>query len=205
MIRPRPGVALTDAADGDVKGDLEVRRRVSASLGVSSEWAWVHQQHGSAVLAVATPGPAGDADALFTTTPGLPLAVFGADCLVIVVGGKGGIGVAHAGWRGLAEGVVSSLVLAMRGAGIDPSWATLGPAAGTCCYEVGAEVAGRFPAQTRRTTEGATFLDLADAATAQLKGLAVWNWDRCTVHDLQFFSHRRDRTERRQAALGWLE
>jgi hypothetical protein len=204
MIRPRPGVAFTDAGDGDVKGDPEARRSVSAELGISPEWASVHQQHGAAVLAVDRPGPAGAADALYTSTPGLPLAVFGADCLVLVVGGTGGIGVAHGGWRGLAGGVVTALLGAMTAAGLDPRWAALGPAAGPCCYEVGAEVALRFPARTQRTSGGTTFLDLVGAAQAQLEGLSVWSWDRCTLHEVDLFSHRREHTERRQAGLGWL-
>ena len=109
------GRAFTDPADGDMRGDPKARRAVSDRLGISADWATLTQVHGGDALRVDRPGVAGEADALVTTRPGLPLAVFTADCLGVVLSGPGSVGVAHAGWRGLAgQGGVGVLESAMR-------------------------------------------------------------------------------------------
>jgi len=87
------GVAFGAAADGDGRSDTTARRRISRSLGLSDAWAYLHQVHGRRVWRASGPGLQGDGDALFTTTPGLPLAVGTADCLPVVL--EAGDGVAE--------------------------------------------------------------------------------------------------------------
>jgi YfiH family protein len=207
MIRPpgRPGAAFSLGEEGDLRGDHAARRDWSAALGISGEWAEVEQVHGGEVLEVNGPGPAGTADAMYTRQERLPLAVFTADCLGVVVGGEAGIGVAHAGWRGLAAGVVGRLVAAMEAAGIGPRLAWLGPAIGSCCFEVGDEVGALFPGQASTTTWGTGSVDLAAAARLQLGDLEVWSSDHCTRHHEDAFSHRRTGRPDRMAAVGWWE
>ena len=120
---------------------------------------------------------------------GLPLAVFTADCLAVVLEGEGIVGIAHAGWRGLAAGVITGR--ALEDAGSPAKAAAIGPAIGSCCFEVGEDVAGRFPEEAATTTWGSPSVDLLAAARAQLAGLELWDAGRCTGHDPGLFSHRR--------------
>jgi YfiH family protein len=108
----------------------------------------LEQVHGIDVRHATAAGSCGVGDALLTRTPGTALAVLTADCLPVVLVGAGGVAVAHAGWRGLVDGVLEATVAALG----DPSTlrAVLGPAIGPCCFEVGEEVAGRFPGAVRR-------------------------------------------------------
>lgn len=203
-LRPAPGVAFTLADDGDVRGDLDARRRVSDRLGIAPEWATVHQVHGAAVVEVFGPGSAGEADALVTRVPGLPLAVFTADCLGIVVTGSGGVGVAHAGWRGMADDVVVRLVERMVDLGVEPLAGYVGPGIGACCFEVGSEVAERFPDEVAVTSWDTMSVDLVAAARRRLDPLPVWVSGRCTRHEEGHHSHRADATMARMASIGWV-
>lgn len=205
MIRPlrRPGAAFTLEADGDQK-DPKMREKVSSKLGISSHWATVRQVHGRRVMEVTGPGTDGEADGLFTRTAGVPVAVMAADCAGVVVGGPGGVGVAHAGWRGVEAGVVTALLAAMRSGGVAPSWAAVGPFIGPCCFEVGPEVARRFPSQGALSRRGRLSVDLGGALSRQLGEIPTWWSERCTVHQPGCFSHRRDRAGERMAAIGWI-
>ena len=198
------GVAFSDASDGDVRSDGVRRTDLSRRLGISDRWATLTQVHGSNVVEAVRPGDQGEADAMFTSVTGLPLVIFTADCAGVVVQASGAVGVAHAGWRGAADGVVEALVTVMRDAGFDPVSASIGPALGSCCLEVGPEVSSRFDGFTARTTWGSESIDLAQAITSQLGGLDVWTANRCTLHEPGWFSHRRDRTLARMATIAWL-
>jgi YfiH family protein len=131
-------------------------------------------------------------DGLWTDEPGLPLLALSADCLPIAVvrenGARPALAVVHAGWRGLADGVVAAGVEAL---GEGPKAAVIGPAVGPCCYEVGPEVSARFDADLTRDE----ILDLWSAAERALRraGVArVDRVDRCTRCNPElFFSHRR--------------
>ena len=206
MIRPpdQGGVAFTGSADGDMRDDLDARRRVSRALGIPEDWARVRQVHGASVLRVSKPGVAGDADALWTTEPGLPLAVLTADCFGVVLVADGAVGVAHAGWRGAEAGVVRLLARAMTDNGYEPRTACFGPGIGPCCFEVGVEVAERFPEDVSTTTWGTVSVDLPAALRRQADPIGPWIAGRCTRHEEGWFSHRRDSTEARLATLGWL-
>ncbi len=109
--------------------------------------AWVHQVHGGRVLRADGPGLAGDADALWTDVPGLAVVGRGADCPLVLVGGRrddGGAvwGFAHASWRSTVAGITASLLKDMAAAGLRAATARalVCPSAGPCCYEVGDEV-----------------------------------------------------------------
>jgi len=152
-----------------------------------------------------------EADGQATRLRGVAPMVLTADCLPIAVGGDGAaVAMLHAGWRGLAGGIIAEGVRALRELGADgPLEAAIGPGAGGCCYEVGDEVREAFAEYGERVRRGRN-LDLKAIARSQLEGAGVQ-----TVHDAElcticsaedlFFSHRRDRgVTGRQAGLVWL-
>ncbi|MBM3694466.1 MAG: laccase domain-containing protein [Actinobacteria bacterium] len=198
------GAAFGTAADGDGRRDPGVRARFSAALGIAAEWAYLHQVHGRRVRRVEAPGPAGDGDAIFTTRPGLPLAIGTADCLPVVLEAPGAAGLAHVGWRGAVAGVVGALRRAMERAGVAPERAAIGPGIGPCCYAVGPEVLARLPGFRSVARLGAESVDLAAAVAAELDGLQVWQAGECTSCGLGFHSYRRDGTRERQVAVAWV-
>lgn len=206
MIRPEGfrGAAFGDASDGDARRDPEARSLISTSLGISDRWAWLRQVHGADVVPVDEPGDQGEADAAYTTVPGLPIAVSTADCLPVILEGDRAVGVAHAGWRGAAAGVVGMLRRAMEEAGVPPTRAAVGPGIRPCCFEVGPEVAERFPGHTSETDWGTRSVDLPAAVAADLEGLEVWVSSDCTRGDARYHSHRRDGTPERQVTVAWL-
>lgn len=205
MIRPPgwSGVAFSERTDGDIRHDAAARRGVSRALAVADQWAVLTQVHGADVVRVDGPGNAGEGDAMWTTEHDLPLAVFTADCLGVVLAGPEAVGVAHAGWRGAVAGVVANLRSAMSEAGHPPSRGAIGPGIGPCCFEVGEEVSKLF-ADVTATTWGATSVDLGKAVAAQLEGIELWAAGACTDHEDGWFSHRRDGTTQRMASIGWL-
>jgi YfiH family protein len=170
------------------------------------------QVHGRAVTVAAaahgynvSPAPA---DGQLTRVRGVGVGVHVADCLPIALAGEGGVAMLHAGWRGLAAGVVGEGVAALRALGVDGRLeAAIGPGAGGCCYETGPEVHAVF------ATYGAgngRRLDLGAIATAQLHAAGVE-----TVEDIGLctlcapsgllFSHRRDGPGTgRQGGFAWL-
>lgn len=198
------GAAFTTAADGDVRSDAGAREQASRAIGVSAEWSTVRQVHGDRVVVVDAPGDAGEADALLTTKPGLPLAVFTADCVGVVIEGDRAVGVAHAGWRGARAGVVRRLLDAFGATGVEPRIATIGPHIRSCCFEVGPEVAAEFDGHRAETTWGTPSVDLAGHVRASLEGIEVADLGVCTMCGDDTFSHRRDGDRSRMAALGWL-
>jgi YfiH family protein len=199
----------------------ENRRRLQAALELPSPPRWLRQVHGTGVVvepAVDEP----EADAAVTSTPGVVLAILTADCLPVVFAAKDGgeVAVAHAGWRGLAAGVLEATVAAMR---TPPSrlLAWLGPAAGPQAYEVGAEVRDAFLARDPRadaafvaTRPGHWTIDLYALAKRRLADAGVVDahgGGLCTISDpARFYSHRRsvvDGSGRtgRMCTLAWIE
>jgi polyphenol oxidase len=205
-IRPEGlrGAVFGSARDGDGRSDDGARLELATRAGMPSAWAWVRQVHGVAVVEADGSGPRGDADALFTSTPGIALAVGTADCLPVVLEGDRGVGIAHAGWRGTARGVVAALRLAMEDAGIEVWRAAVGPGIGPCCFEVGPEVLDRFPGHQATTTWGTPSVDLPGAIAEQLADLDVSITRVCTFTDERFHSHRRNATPHRQVSAAWL-
>jgi YfiH family protein len=146
-----------------------------------------------------------EADGHATALPGLGVMVLTADCLPVALGSVGAVAMLHAGWRGLAAGVLEEGVRAMRDlGGGEEIVAVIGPGAGVCCYEVGAEV----HAALGGGGSAAGHIDLHAIARERLVAAGV---DRvrdpgiCTICDLAFFSHRREGARAgRQAGVAWL-
>jgi YfiH family protein len=226
----RGGYSTRAAADGrlldfDLRGEkdrtaiIDNRRVVLGAMGALIESLVVAEQlHGSLVARV-TSADAGrgatdpaaviaGADALVTDAPEVALAALSADCPIILLADEGRRAVAavHSGWRGAAAGVVTAAVASLGeyGASAERLFASIGPAIGACCYEVGKEVRAAFPERIAGAEgvfverEGRLFLDLVRAAELQLLDSGVRS-DRistagvCTScrNDL-FFSYRRE-------------
>ena len=171
--------------------------------------------HGAEVVTVTCPGEhAGSAaDAAVTAVPGCVLAVRTADCVPVVLLGSVGVGVVHAGWRGLVDGVVEQAVLALESLGAGPIVAHLGPCIRPGCYEFdGPErepLAARFgEAVCATTTWGTPALDLPAAARVALAGAGVQevhDTAGCTACDRRWYSHRARGEVERFATTAWLE
>ena len=129
-----------------------------------------------------------------------------ADCLPVALGDAGAVAMLHAGWRGLAAGVLESGVAALRElGGSERIVAVIGPGAGACCYEVGAEVHAAFGGAHRHGDR----IDLRAIARERLlaAGVAeVLDAAVCTICDERFFSHRREGARAgRQGGVAWRE
>lgn len=198
------------------------RAGLVAALGLPSAPWWLQQVHGTGVLPVdrLLPGPMPldeepVADAAVTRTPGAVLAVLTADCLPVLFAADDGsvIAAAHAGWRGLAAGVLEATVAAMAAPASRIS-AWLGPAAGASAYEVGEEVRAAFVDRDggaamafAPTRPGHWHVDLYALARQRLANVdvtAVSGGGECTISDARFYSHRRERQTGRMASLIWL-
>ena len=204
---------FSDASAGDLRRNPEELASYALVHAAPEEIARVRQVHGAEVVRVETGGDHGEADALFTTEPDLTLAVFVADCAAVVLGGDHGVGLAHAGWRGAAAGVVTVLMEKMHQSGIAIEWAALSPMIGPCCFEVGPEVVAQFPTLPETvTTWGTPSVDLGRAIATQL-AVPVAISPGCTMHDERYLSFRRMRqldrgslggdSDARMAALAW--
>jgi len=198
---------------GDDPAAVAVNRsRLAGEAGVAEDRIVLSRQvHGRDVLrhdAPPEPGaPRPEADGHATSLPGLALLVLTADCLPVALAAPGAVAMVHAGWRGLAAGVLEEGVAALRDLGADgPVAAAIGPGAGGCCYEVGDEVRAAF-ADVPDAIDGRT-VDLPTVARARLRALGVQevhDAGLCTMCDERFFSHRRDRgTTGRQGGMAWL-
>jgi len=205
------------------------RERLRTRLGLR-RLARGYQVHGTTVRRIHSradmPAPDTDAtqppieaDGHATRIPGIGVMALAADCLPIALGGAGAVAMVHAGWRGLAAGVLEEGVQALRalGAGGDIA-AIVGPGAGPCCYEVGPEVHAAFathpalPASASAiagaSSGGGSPIDLRAIAHRRLHAagvLDVRDAAACTICDTRFFSHRRESTDAgRQAGIAWL-
>jgi polyphenol oxidase len=211
------GMNLGFGSGDDALCVAENRARLRALL--PGDPRWLRQVHGATVVDATTVGDPVEADASFTSDPGVVAAVMVADCMpVLLTDGAGHcVAVAHAGWRGLAAGVLQATVQAMRRRLGEPDarlLAYLGPAIGPEHFEVGAEVlaamTGSLPqAQAAFTVyrQGKYLADLgllARQALGQLGVTQVFGGSDCTVADPhRFYSHRRDRVTGRHVALIW--
>ncbi|CAL1240416.1 peptidoglycan editing factor PgeF [Candidatus Methylocalor cossyra] len=202
---------------GDDPGRVEEnRRRLADALGLPAEPVWLQQVHGCRAVRADQPAPMA-ADAAWTDAVGVVCAVMTADCLPVLLCTRDGGAVAaiHAGWRGLATGVIES-TLAALGRGDLMAW--LGPAIGPEAFEVGGEVRAAFlrngpdfAAGFREAGADRWRADLYCLARLILvrQGLsdrAIYGGGWCTfANPRAFFSHRRDRITGRMATLIWRE
>jgi len=199
---PRDSLNLGLSCGDRPESVLENRRRLLESLALDpGALATAGQVHGTRICSVSRPGHEPGCDALLTLTPGLALAVATADCMSLLYAAPGAVATAHAGWRGAAAGMPTATLHALcaaAGVSADAVRVALGPCIRACCYEVGPEVAGRFPASAVRTAEGRSYLDLPAVARLQLleAGLppgAFEDTGACTACEpYWYFSHRRD-------------
>jgi YfiH family protein len=178
------------------------------------------QVHGTEVLDAAVVEPASRADASISTRYGVVCAIQTADCLPVLLCDTGGrvVGAAHAGWRGLVNGVLQNTVARMRDAGAEDLLAWLGPAIGPQQFEVGTDVFDAFIARDSAMASAFTPIVsrqgkyLADIYLLARKTLAIAGVTRvaggglCTVTDAQrFYSYRRDGMTGRMASLIWIK
>jgi YfiH family protein len=149
--------------------------------------------------------PSFEADGHAVAMPGVAAMVLTADCIPVVLGADGAVAALHAGWRGLAAGVLEEGVRALRELGGRGEMAAIvGPCAGACCYEVGEEVHTAFGGAHRV----GRLIDLRAIAHERLlaAGVAeVGDVKACTICDERYFSYRREGAQAgRQAGLAWL-
>jgi YfiH family protein len=181
---------LTGGTGDDRERVEENRRLACAELGLDHErLSFNRQVHSPTVHRAGGRGEVGDG--LWTDEPGRPMLAFSADCLPIAIAradGERRLAVLHAGWRGLAEGVVAAGVGAL---GPGETAAVVGPAVGPCCYEVGEKDSSLFDDDLTVDRR----LDLWSAAERALRSAGVARVERidlCTrCHPELFFSHRR--------------
>jgi YfiH family protein len=218
----RGAEASLDVGGADTRGDpsiAENRRRVGEWL--PSPPVWLEQVHGAGVVVVergnveALRASPARADALVTRLAACPLAIRVADCIPVLLAAQDAhvIGAAHAGWRGLAAGVVEATLAAMRvPAHAVAAW--LGPAIGATAFEVGADVHAAFVASDAGAAAhfvahraGKWLCDLRALARRRLEAAGVVAIDvdaSCTHGDAaRFFSYRRDGASGRMAAFIW--
>lgn len=194
------------------------RNRQSLSPLMPGEPVWLEQVHGTAVVNADLASCAPRADAAVARQRGSVCVVMTADCLPVLLCDAAGmvVGAAHAGWKGLATGVIEATVQAM-GAPAQELMAWLGPAIGPQAFEVGDEVRAAFISEDPQAAEafapgkqpGKWLADIYRLARLRLHALGItriYGGDRCTFGEPQrFFSYRRDGATGRMGAFIWLE
>ena len=210
---------------GDHVGDEPIAvagNRALVSARTNARPLWLKQVHGTRVVDAAAcrdadPGGVPEADAAMTRQVGVACTVMTADCLPVLFCDRAGtvVAAAHAGWRGLLDGVLEATIASMDAPG-NELIAYLGPAIGPLAFEVGEEVRSAFvtvsdaAASSFRPGQGGKWLaDIYQLARQRLaaQGVAqVYGGNYCTVTDAaHFFSYRRDGQTGRMASLIWLD
>lgn len=195
----------------------ENRRRLHEARRLPTEPLWLRQVHGTTIVNAACSVFDVKADASYSHHSGMVCAVLTADCLPVLLCDTDGtiVAAAHAGWRGLLDGVIENAVRALHRPGMQ-LLAWLGPAIGPDAFEVGAEVRAAFIAREaaavgafRPSPNGRWFADIYQLARQRLADVhvtAVYGGHWCTVTDEErFYSFRRDGVTGRMASLIWLD
>jgi polyphenol oxidase len=215
LFTPRAHGNMSSVSGLDHEHGYDARECLRAQLGLR-RLARGYQVHGTTVLRSrtdadipapdsATAQPPIEADGWATSVASIGAMVLTADCLPIALGGGGAVAMVHAGWRGLAAGVLEEGVRALRELGGEGDVAAIiGPGAGPCCYEVGEEVHAAFAGAHRSGRQ----IDLKALAGDRLRAagvVEVRDVAVCTICDERFFSHRREGAlAGRQAGVAWL-
>jgi len=178
---------------------------------------WINQIHSNITVNAKSISSIVDADASYTRQPGIVCSVLTADCLPIFVSNKEGtaVGVAHAGWRGIVDGIIESLIESFDCNGKDLV-VHLGPAISQLSFEVGSEIKSQYVSKNKNfencfiNLNNKYYLDLYGAARVVLKSFGVSSisgGDRCTYKESdQYFSYRRDGIcSGRMAHLIWID
>ena len=216
-LPPYDSLNLGDHVDDDLAAVQENRQRLLEKLSLPAEPFWLKQIHGIHVSRQSVDNVCPEADASVTFSRGEPCVIMTADCLPVLFCDRAGtrVGAAHAGWRGLCNGVLEETVRQLE---CDPAdlLAWLGPAIGPQAFEVGDEVRAAFMAYDPQAAlafqaagqPGKWLADIFMLARQRLQaaGLqAVYGGGVCTYSDSQrFFSYRRDGRTGRLASLIWL-
>lgn len=213
-LAPFDSLNLGDHVEDRLEAVLENRCRLSQAFDIQPTW--LRQVHGVNVVK-ADPGRTLEADGCWTDTPGIACTAMTADCLPALFCNRAGtrVAAAHAGWRGLAAGVLEATVDSLA-AEPDDVLVWLGPAIGPQAFEVGPEVREVFMQQLPATAQafgpsrnpGKFMADIYQLARLRLaaRGItAVYGGGLCTVTDPRFFSYRRSPRTGRFASLIWLE
>lgn len=200
----------------DFQKSVVVVRRAALRARLPAEPLWLTQVHGTRCVAAETATAGVEADASVARTPGRVCAVLTADCLPVLLCDEAGsvVAAAHAGWRGLATGVIESTVVAMN-VPAERLLAWLGPAVGPSVFEVGDEVRAAFVDQDFAAStafvarpNGKWLCDLYTLARLRLTSLGatrVFGGGRCTFSEPEhFYSYRREGVTGRMASLIWL-
>ncbi|AKA22410.1 peptidoglycan editing factor PgeF [Pseudomonas chlororaphis] len=213
-LAPFDSLNLGDHVDDDPRAVAENRRRLTDRF--SMQPAWLQQVHGIDVVE-ADPSLVATADASWTSTPGIACTAMTADCLPVLFCDRSGsrVAAAHAGWRGLAAGVLEATLDSLNVAPAEVlAW--LGPAIGPQAFEVGPEVREAFVRHLPLTEQafvpghnpGKFMADIYRLARLRLAACgvtAVYGGGFCTVSDPRFYSYRRSPRTGRFASLVWLE
>ncbi|SCZ46349.1 MULTISPECIES: peptidoglycan editing factor PgeF [unclassified Pseudomonas] len=213
-LAPFDSLNLGDHVGDDPAAVAENRRRLTDQFAITP--AWLQQVHGIAVVE-ADPAQVATADASWTDTPGIACTAMTADCLPVLFCNRAGtrVAAAHAGWRGLANGVLEATLDSLA-VPADEILAWLGPAIGPQAFEVGPEVREAFIAQLPQAGQafaaspnaGKFLADIYTLARLRLAAhgvTAVYGGGLCTVTDPRFFSYRRNPRTGRFASLIWIE
>ena len=194
------GRTRADLEDDDPAAVAENRARLQAAVGRPLRLS--HQVHGTTLAT--DDAPLAEADGQVATGTASAPTVMVADCLPVAVASQHGVAMLHAGWRGLAGGILEKGVAAL---GDGPKAAAIGPGIGVCCFEVGDEVRAAFA--DHAVAQRGRHLDLKAIARRQLRAAGVDQVDDCDLctacETALFFSHRRDQgVTGRQAGVAWL-
>ena len=211
---PYAGLNLGLHVGDDPAAVVRNRDVLNAMLSLSAEPAWLEQIHATDIADLDA-GASRRADGAVTSEEGVACVIMTADCLPVLLTTANGsrVGAAHAGWRGLARGVLPRVVEAMGGAPSD-LLAWLGPAIGPAAYEVGTEVREEFVvadpaaeacfAANDRGRWQADLYGLARLSLAAAGVERVFGGNFCTATEAdRFFSHRREAPCGRMATLIW--
>lgn len=206
---------------GDQMEHVSTNRALLAQI-LPNEPQWLSQVHGTSVLNFDQQQNSLIADACITTQANVVCAVLTADCLPVLFcdAKQSVVGAAHAGWRGLTDGILENTISAMQAAGANPEriWAWLGPAIGPSRFEVGEEVRARFAdidasaaiAFTSLESQATKFhADIYQLARLRLRRAGLQHISGghfCTFSEPQkFYSYRRDGVTGRMASLIWIK
>jgi len=212
---PFDSLNLGDHVDDDPGAVAENRQQLINELKLTQQPQWLQQVHGTVVVKADDQGSVPVADACWSDQPGQACIVMTADCLPVFFSDGNRVAVAHAGWRGLADGVLEKTLDVFPQAAAVHCW--LGPAIGPKAFEVGGEVREQFCQQQAdaeqafvpSTAEGKWLADIYQLARLRLQRAGVQHisgGDHCTFTDEQrFFSYRRDGQTGRMASVIWLE
>ena len=216
-VGPYASLNLGAHVSDDAQAVSENRLRLRTAVALLRDPVWLNQVHGTAVVEATPHAVPPAADASFARSPGQACVVLTADCLPVLLCDRDGtrVAAAHAGWRGLAGGVVESALRAMDVApGRVLAW--LGPAIEQEMFEVGPEVREQFVARSAENAQAfkhnargrwqADLYDLARRELARLDVTQVFGGGlRCYADRDRFYSYRRDGATGRMATLVWMK